>query len=641
MKNRISGTSYRGAMAWFAGLLAAGFTVLPGLAADLASQTCSGLRGVANPPFCQAPRGDRAEGWMGQGRSETMARNGMVTTSQPLAAEAGLDILRKGGNAVDAAVATAATLNLMEPMNEGLAGDLFAIIYTAKDHQLHVLNASGMAPSGQTLAFMNAHGYKFDPRNDGPGSGMPHGGVLTVTVPGAAWGWQEVLDKYGTMNFKQVLQPAVDYAEIGFPISERIANDWHLPKGVNANQSDLANCCTELDPDSVKTWYIGGKPPKAGDIFRNPDLAKTFRLLQEHGRDGFYKGEVARAIVAKLHALGGTMTTQDLADYKGEWVEPVESDYHGYRLAELPPPSQGFAANEMLNVLAACTGKVYPGQSLASLGPADPRYWHLLIEAKTLAYADLNAVNGDPKFNPGLADKVKVLTGIDHANSLCAKISPDKAMAVKTGNGGGDGDTIVLSTADRWGNMVSWVNSNYGGFGSGISIPGYGFILHNRGGLFTLDPNSPNVIAPHKRPYNTLAAGFVMQGGRTDGHLMTVLLMGGDMQSQGHAQVLVNMIDLGANLQAATDMARFHHNQVQDTVQLETEAYRLVGAQLQAMGHKVSAVNGGGMGGYQALLFTPDPKEPKPDGNMNSQAPINGYYRAGTDHRKDGISAGW
>ena len=627
------------ALAALAVLSIAGLAASQGSAADLASQSCD-AKGGSNPAFCHAVRGDRAEGWMAQGRSEVMARNGMVTTSQPLAAEAGLEILRKGGNAVDAAVATAAVLNLVEPMNVGMAGDMFAIVYTAKDHKLHVLNASGVAASGQTLAFMNAHGYKVDPKNDGPGSGMARG-VLSVTVPGAAWGWQEVLDKYGTMKFKQVLEPAASYAEKGFPISERIAFDWHLPKAVNANRSQLENCCTEMDPDSVATWYIDGKQPKAGQIFKNPDLAKTFRILQAKGRDGFYKGPVAQALVNKVHALGGTMTMEDLASYKGEWAEPVMTDYHGYTLAELPPPSQGFAANEMLNILSACTDKVYPGQTLASLGPVDPRYWHLLIEAKALAYADLNRVNGDPNFNPDLAGKVKSLTSMAHAQELCAKISPDKAMVTGTGNASGDGDTIVLSAGDRWGNMVSWVNSNYANFGSGITVPGFGFILHNRGSLFTLDPGSPNVIAPHKRPYNTLAAAFVLQGGRTDGQMMALQLMGGDMQSQGHAQVMVDMVDLGANLQAASDMARFHHNQVRGTVDLESEAFRLVGAQLIAMGHKVRPTDGGNMGGYQAILMTPDPKEPKPSGAKNATQPINGTYRAGTDHRKDGIAVGW
>src|SRR5580692_3006393 len=614
-----------------------GLAATSGSAADLASSSCSGAKDAVNPPFCHAVRGDRAEGWMGQGRSEVMARNGMVTTSQPLAAETGLEILRQGGNAVDAAVATAAVLNLMEPMNVGLAGDMFAIIYTAKDHKLHVINASGMAASGQTLAFMNAHGYKWNPQNIGPGSGMARG-VLSVTVPGAAWGWGEVLEKYGTMNFKQTLEPAARYAEQGFPVSERIANDWHLPKAVNANRGQLENCCSDIDPDSIRTWYIDGKPPVAGQIYKNPDLAKTFRILEEKGRDGFYKGPVAQALVNKVRSLGGTMTMEDLANYKGEWAEPVMTDYHGYTLAELPPPSQGFAANEMLNILASCTGKVYPGQTLASLGPRDARYWHMLIEAKTLAYADLNRTNGDPNFNPNMAAQVKMLAGMAHANELCSKISPDKAMpspgpTVPTG-----GDTIVLSTADRWGNMVSWVNSNYANFGSGITVPGYGFVLHNRGGLFTLDPNSPNVIMPQKRPYNTLSAGFAAKG---DDVRMAFQLMGGDMQSQGHMQVLVNMIDLGANLQAATDMARFFHSQVPNTLSLETELYNLVGPQLAAMGHKVNPTNGGAVGGYQALMFTRDPTQPTPQSKDRDEGAVNGFYRAGSDHRKDGEAVGW
>jgi gamma-glutamyltranspeptidase/glutathione hydrolase len=621
--------------------VAAMVTALTGASAQtpLASSHCD-AKAASNPGFCKAARGDRAEGWMGQNRSEVMARNGMVTTSQPLAAQAGLDILRHGGNAIDAAVATAAVLNVMEPMNVGMGGDLFAIIYTAKDHKFHVLNASGKAASGQTLAFMNAHGYKFDPANNGPGSGMPHHGVLTATVPGSAWGWQEVLDKYGTISFKEALEPAAKYAEQGFAISERIAFDWHLPTAINATPSVVDNCCTALDPDSIKAWYIDGKQPVAGQIFRNPDLAKTFRLMQAGGRDAFYKGEVAKAIVAKVHALGGTMTLEDLATYKGKWVEPVTSTYHGYTLLEVPPPSQGWAANEMLNILSACVDKVYPGQTLAAMGPADPRYWHLLLEAKALAYADLNRFNGDPDVAPGTLDKVKSLLTVAHAQSLCPKISPDKAMQIYVGKPNGAGDTIVLSTADRWGNMVSWVNSNFSTFGSGVTIPGYGFVLHNRGGLFTLDPKSPNLIAPGKRPYNTLAASFVLPGGRTDGQIMTLLLMGGDMQSQGHAQMMVNMVDLGANLQATTDMARFHHDQISGKVLLESQAYKLVGAQLKAMGHDVVSSNGQPMGGYQGILFTPQPGAAPPDGK-DSHAPVNGYYRAGSDARKDGAPSGW
>jgi gamma-glutamyltranspeptidase/glutathione hydrolase len=623
-------------------ILAVGFTL--SAASELASQqlttsTCNS--GAANPPACKAVRGDRADGWLAQSRSEVVGRNGMVSTSQPLAAQVGLDILRKGGNAVDAAVATAAMLNLIEPMNVGMGGDLFAIIYTAKDHKLHVLNASGKAPSGETIEFLNAHGYRADPANWGPGSGMPQRGILSATVPGAAWGWQEVLDKYGTMTFKDVLEPAASYASEGVPIAERAANDWHLPKAVNAIRSDLTGCCAEVDPDSARAWYINGQPPKAGQIFRNPDLAKAFRLLQAQGRDAFYKGDIAKAIVAKEQALGGTMTMQDLADYKGEWVEPVLSDYHGFTLAELPPPSQGFAANEMLSILQACVGTVYPGQTLASLGPTDPRYWHMVVEAKKLAYADMIAINGDPNFLPGLGDRVKALLTPEHAQSLCGRINPNRASATRPGSANGNGDTIVLAAADRWGNMVSWVNSNFSGFGSGVTVPGYGFFLHNRGGLFSLDPKSPNAIAPHKRPFNTLAAAFLLQGGRTDGQLMAFQLMGGDMQAQGHAQMVVNMVDLGANVQASTDMARFHHAQIGNVLHLESQLMDLVGEKLRAMGHDVMSTNGADVGGYQAILFTPDPNEPAPDPSKTSNRPVNGTYRGGTDHRKDGLTAAW
>jgi gamma-glutamyltranspeptidase/glutathione hydrolase len=615
--------------------------VSAGAATGLPASTCDS--GTGNPPACNAAvvRGDRAEGWLAQGRAEVMARNGMVTTSQPLAAEAGLKILRDGGNAVDAAVAAAATLNVVEPMNVGMAGDLFAILYIAKEHKIHVLNASGKAPSGLSLALMNASGYRWDPRNWGPGSGMPGNGILTVTVPGATWGWQEVLDKYGTLHFKEVLQPAIDYATQGFPVSQRIAHDWELPKAENSPLDSLPGCCKVLDPDSVKAWYIDGAPPKAGQIFRNPDLAKAFELLQKEGRSAFYTGAIAHAIVAKSRALGGTMTLEDLADYRGEWVEPVAANYHGFLLNELPPPSQGFAANEMLSILGECVGTIYPGKTLASLGPADPRYWHMLVEAKKLAYADLYRYNGDPDFNPGLMKLVTTqLLSPAYARSLCPKISPSSASKTARGNATGNGDTVVLSTADRWGNMVAWVNSNYDSFGSGITVPGYGFVLHNRGGLFTLDPNSPNVIAPQKRPYNTLSAGFAMQDGRTDGQLLTLLLMGGDMQAQGHAQMMVNLVDLGANLQASTDMARFYHNQVADKLNLESRLYDSMGSKLEALGHHAVSTNGEDLGGYQAILFTPDPRE-KAVEFPDASRPVNGYYRAGSDHRKDGEAVGW
>src|SRR5215470_347216 len=426
------------------------------------------------PAWCAAVPGDRSEGWAAQRRSEVMARNGMVATSQPLAAQAGLDILKKGGNAIDAAVTMSAMLSLVEPMNVGPAGDLFAIIYIAKENKLYTLNSSGKAPSGQTLARMNSLGYMWNPRNSGPGSGMPSG-ILSVTVPGSVWGWDEVLHRFGTMTFKETLQPAIEYAETGFPVSERIASDWRLPRGLPPTPSNPAGCCTQVDPDSIATWYINGKQPYAGQIYRNPDLAKTFRILQQKGRDGFYKGEVARAIVAKSTALGGTMTLDDLAHYSGEWLPPATTNYRGYDVSTLPPPAQTWATDEMLNILEACVPVWSPGKTLANLGPADPQYWHFVVEAKKLAYTDLFTYNGDPNF---ITVPLARLLSKSYAQSLCSSVDPNHAKQTSPGAPvDGSGDTIVMSTADRWGNMVSWVNSNYSSFGSGVSILGYGFIL--------------------------------------------------------------------------------------------------------------------------------------------------------------------
>lgn len=575
------------------------------------------VHAAPTPPIVSADRavrGVRAEGWLQQSRSPVLARNGMVTTSQPLAAQAGLRILMQGGNAVDAAVATVAALNVTEPMMVGMGGDVFAIVYIAKTHKYYVLNASGKAPAGATIAHFNALGYAYDPKNWGPGSGMPPGGILDVTVPGSVWGWDEVLRRFGTMKFDRVLQPAIDYAQNGFPVSERIAHDWKLPAAL-----PLRGCCTKLDPDSVRTWYVNGAPPQTGEIFRNPDLAHSFRLLQKYGREVFYRGEIARAIVAKSRALGGTMTLADLANYSGEWVQPVDTVYHGAHLLELPPPSQGFAANEALNILAQCVPKLSPGASLAALGPDNPEYWHLLIEAKKLAYADLYRYNADPD-----VEKVPLaqLLSTQHAASLCSKIDPARASTPQNpGDETGAGDTIVLSTADRWGNMVSWVNSNYDEFGSGLTVPGYGFILHDRGALFSLNPKSPNAIAPHKRPFNTLAAGFIERDARP---LMTLGLMGGDMQAQGHEQIAVDIIDLHANVQQAGDMARFRHSEIPNTVYLEAPLYDLVGAKLRAMGHDARSGTRAPMGGYQAIMVLPD-----------------GAYAAGSDFGKDGEAVGW
>ena len=595
--------------------------------AALQMQSCES---TPQPAFCSAVRGVRSEGWPAQSRSEVMAQHGMVVTSQPLAAQAGLQILQHGGNAIDAAVATAAMLNVTEPMNVGVGGDIFAVIYVAKERKIYVLNASGMAPTGATVERYNKLGYAWNPKNWGPGSGMPAHGILTVTVPGAVWGWNSALERFGKLTFKEVLEPAARYAQNGYPVSERIAHDWVLPDAL-----PLEACCTSLDPDSIKAWYVNGVPPQPGQIFKNTDLARALRALQAKGSDAFYKGEIAQAIVAKSQALGGTMTLEDLANYKGEWVEPAHTQYHGYDILELPPPAQAWAANEILNILQACLPQWVPGQTLASLGPSNPEYWHLLVEAKKLAYADLYQYNADPNF---VTVPLAKLLSESHAASLCKKVNPQRASTPgPEGNFSAPGDTVVLSTADGEGNMVSWVNSNFSAFGSGITVPGYGFILHNRGALFTLSPQSPNIIKPHKRPFNTLSAGFVMHGGQP---LMTVTLMGGDMQAQGHAQTLVDILDLGANLQASADMARFRHSQVANTLGLETPLYDLVGSKLAAMGHTVRAVGGGDVGGVQVLMYVPGAEATRADGS-GSNNQVSGYYRSGSDFRKDGEAVGW
>jgi len=597
------------------------------------AQVCADAKDKA--PFCSAVRGDRSEGWLQQTRSEVMARNGIVSTVQPLAAQAGLRILQQGGNAIDAAVATAAMLNVVFPQNVGIGGDLFALIYVAKEKKVYQLNASGITPAGLTLERMHQLGYNPDPKNFGPGSGMPPGGILTVTVPGSLWGWQEVLTRFGTKNFKEVLQPAVDYADQGFPITEEIASLWRMK-----NALPLQGCCTQLDQDSIKTFYVNGKQPVAGTIFRNPDLAKAFRLIQQQGRDALYRGEIGRALVAKSQALGGPMTQEDLANYKGEWVTPASTTYHNeFTVYGTRAPSQAWGIVEAMNVLEACVPKWYPGRTTASLGPANPLYWHALVETKKAVYRDVYRYNADPN---AVNVPLDMLTSKPHAATLCDSVNPNRAASTGPANSDADGtgDTIYLATADRWGNMVSWINSNFSTWGSGITVPGYGFILHNRGGLFTLDAKSPNVIAGNKRPYNTLSAVLVTRAGRP---LLVTGQHGGDQQGQGNMQVLVNILDLGANMQAAGDMARFSHNQVRNELQMESQLYQLVGSKLKDMGHKVVSSDGTPVGGYEGIMLTPDASAGggcSPN-DARCTAPIAGFYRAGSNFREDGQPAGY
>ena len=559
-----------------------------------------------------AVRGDRTSGWLAQSRSEVLARNGVVATSQPLAAQAGLQILKQGGNAFDAAVATAAVMNLVEPESAGVGGDVFVIAWVAKEKKLIALNASGRAPAGATAEHLAERGFKKH---------MPLHGIDSATVPGAVDGWDVLLKRAGTMTFKETLEPAATLAEQGFGITERIRNDWIYGAKVMAN-----------DPDSVKIYLVNGKPPATYDLFRNPDLARTFRVLQMQGRDAYYTGEIAHAIVAKSNAVGGTMTLADLANTHATWETPLSTNYHGYDIYEMPPSTQGFAVLEMMNILEVCGPQL--GVNLATLGPRSPAYWHLLVEAKKLAYSDLYAFNADPGFS---SVPVSRLISKSYAAELCGRIDPKKASTPEA-KGDPVGGTVYLAVADRWGNMVSFIYSIYDTFGAGVTVPGYGFVLNDRGALFSLDPKSPNIIAPHKRPFHTLLPGFLMKDGQP---VMAFGLMGGSQQAQGHVQVLVDMIDLGANPQAASDAARFTHGQATNELDLESNLYDLVGAPLKAMGHQVKSANGDDMGGYQAIWFHPYGVQGAASSTASADQPISGVYRAASDHRKDGEAVGW
>ncbi len=538
---------------------------------------------------------------------------------------------------MDAAVATAAVLGLVEPESAGLGGDLFAIYYSAKDRKLFGLNASGWSPKAWNLDYFHALGFNET-------TGMPDRGVNSINVPGAVDGWHRLLERFGTRGFDVLLEPAVTLAEQGFGITEQIHSDWE--EGVDVLKTDA---------DSVQVFLSDGKAPPLYSIFRNPDLAHAYRVLQEKGRDAFYTGEIADAIVAKIKKLGGAMTSADLADFRSEWVDPISSDYHGYDVHEMPPNSQGFAALEMLNILQEC-GPVL-GLDLAALGPRSPEFWHLLVEAKKLAFDDLFTYNGDPRFTSVPLGR---LLSKSHAIALCSKINPNWATPPRV-KGPINSGTVYIAAADRWGNMVSFMYSLFQLFGSGITVPGYGFPLQNRAALFSLDPASPNVVAPRKRPFQTLTPAFITQHGHP---VMAFANVGGSEQVQAEVTEVINMVDLGMNPQAAVDAARFSHNQNTDVLQLEPELFYLVGKQLAAMGHHVVESVGSAMGGFQAILFDREigwsaqaqsQSDVQVEVQVDSQthaveraatertspSPVNGVYRVASDHRKDGSAVGW
>ena len=576
-----------------------------------------------------AVRAARPQGYIDQTRSEVLARNGIAATSQPLATSTAEQILMDGGNAIDAAVGAAATLGVVEPGSTGIGGDLFAIVWSARDKKLYGLSASGWAPKGWTPEYFSSRGLDE----------VPSRGIDSAVIPGTVSGWDALLKRFGSMGFEQVLEPARSLAQEGFPVHERVASDW---AGSAATLRE--------DRDSIRTWLPNGNAPAMYSTFRNPEMARALRTIQRGGRDAFYKGPIARAIVRKSREVGGAIRRDDLAEYpEAEWSTPLSTDYHGYDVHQLPPPGQGFAALEMLNILEVCAPRL--GVNLAQLGPRDPKYWHLMIEAKKLAYSDLHRYNADPKFEDVPLDR---LLSKEHAGRLCDEISMDRARPADV-LGNDDGSTVYFATADRWGNMVSFVNSNFSGFGSRVTIPGYGFVLANRGNGFTLEEGHPNQVAPRKRPFITIIASFITKNGKP---VMAFGNMGGGTQPQAHVQHVVNMVDHGMNVQATTDVARFDHSQEDDSTALDTYLFDLVGPQLTGMGHTVTRARGHA-GGYQGILFEPDaslqaPRMP-PNGepccvgaletrsgdSRRYEQPLNGVYRAGSDPRKDGHAGGW
>jgi gamma-glutamyltranspeptidase / glutathione hydrolase len=552
-------------------------------------------------------RATRAIGWQDQSRSEVVARNGIAATSQPLATATALQILHDDGNAIDAAVAAAAVQGLTEPGSTGLGGDLFAIVWSARDQKLYALASSGWAPQAWTPNYF---------RNQLGVNSVPGSGINSAVVPGAVSGWAALLERFGSMTFDEVLKPAEKLAREGWPVTERTAASF--PSGGFS------------DSDTDDLYWRNGRPPALYSIHKNVDMANAFKLLRQQGRAAFYSGPIAQAIVAKSQAAGGAMTLADLAEYQSEWVDPITVNYHGYDVHQLPPPGQGFAALEMLNIAEVCAPA--KGINLRNLGHMDERYWHFLIEAKKIAYSDLHRHNGDPKFtNVPLSQ----LLSKSYAQDQCSKISMSRARAPDVRGDVGPG-TVYLTTADRWGNMVSMVYSVFGAFGSGVTIPPYGFQLNNRGSGFTLTNGHPNIVAPRKRPFITIIAGFITKDGQP---VMAFGNMGGSTQSQAHAQHVINLVDLGFNVQATTDGARFDHSQSGNSVSLDAYHYDAMASDLRSLGHSVNRSTGQ-MGGYQGIYFERDPELTRvPLTNKNK--PVHGVYRGGSDHRKDGMAAGF
>jgi len=548
----------------------------------------------------QQPAGDRPAGNTRGTRSVVMARNGAIATSQPLATAAGLKVLQDGGNAIDAAVTAAAVLSVVEPTMNGPGGDLFAIVYSAKDHKVHGLNASGRAPAAATLD-------EFKKRNL---QHVPLRGELSVSVPGVVDGWNELLTKHGTRTLAQALEPAIRYARDGYAVSEIIAGQWKEVESLLSR-----------DAKAAAVFLPGGKAPAPGDVFRNPALASSLEQIARGGRDVFYKGAIAKAIADDMQRRNGLLTAKDLADHHADWVEPLSTTYRGYQVLELPPNTQGVTALEMLNILE--------GFDLKSLGHNTAAYLHVMVEAKKIAFADRGAWIGDPSSTPPKA--IERMLSKDYAAERRKEINPDKASEYKaltlTGTAAppadpepaGRGDTIYMTAADSQGNVISLIQSLYETFGSGIVAGDTGIVLHDRANLFSLTPGHPNQIAPGKRPFHTLVPAMVMKDGAP---WLSFGVMGGDMQAQGHAQVLANLIDFGMNIQDAGEAPRFRDSG--NGLALESAFSAEARAGLTSRGHTL-ITSTGVWGGFQGILIDPKTK----------------VMHAGSDPRKDGMAAGW
>ena len=529
-----------------------------------------------------------------QARSMVETRFGIVATSQTLASAAGAHILEMGGNAIDAAIAANAVLGVVEPMSDGIGGDLFAIVYEAKTGKLYGLNASGWAPTGLTIdALERQHIDK-----------MPQQGIYSVTVPGAVAGWDMLRAKFGAMPLDRILTPAIYYAQNGFPVTEIIGAGWQgSTKKLSANKG------------AKDTYLPDGRAPKVGEMFRNRDLAASLRLIAAHGRDGFYKGPTAQALIREAKEDGVEWTPADLADFHPEWVDPISTTYRGWTVTELPPNGQGIAALSMLNIMER-----FP---LAEYGHNSVKALHVMIEAKKLAYSDLLKYVGDPKFSKipvaellskdGAAARANL---INPAHATCS-VTPRQLTWVAQLPAA---DTIYMSAIDRDGNMVSLIQSNFGGFGSGVVAPGTGFALQNRAGLFSLERGHPNALAPRKRPLHTIIPAFLQKGDTN----IAFGIMGGWNQSQAHAQFVSNVVDFGMNIQGALEAARFTKSTFDGCdVSMETRISSAVIKELESMGHVIKGVGqySGSMGGGQAV-----------------ESIAGGVHFGGSDPRKDGAA---